>query len=76
MTMTTREVTIFISELGAIRELVGKINERLNTLDKSVIECQARCTGERRSRNSWLHWVGGVVAASVPAVLAYLLMRH
>ena len=77
MTMTTREVTIFLGEVGEIRTLLGRIETRLTSLESSVLTCQARCTDERDRRRTWVHYAGAVLAALIPAGLVYFLQtRH
>lgn len=73
VTMTTREVSLFLAELGQIRALLGEVGTRLNTLEASVRECQARCSDERRRRMSWIHYAGALVASLLPAALVYYL---
>ena len=75
VTMTTREVSLFLAELGEIRQLLGTIGTRISTLENSVSQCQARCTDERKRRLSWVHWGGSVLAALLPGALVYYLQR-
>jgi len=73
VTMTTQEMTIFLGELGTIRDLMGQISNRLHRLETSVSTCQSRCTDERQRRLSWIHWTGGLFLALVPVAAAYYL---
>ena len=77
MTMTTREVTIFLGELGQIRELLGEIGTRVTSLERSIALCQQRCNSERQQRKTWLHYAGAVIASLIPAAVLYVIqMRH
>jgi hypothetical protein len=76
MTMTTREVTIFLGEVGQIRELLGKIESRLTSLESSVLTCQTRCGDERDRRRTWIHYAGAILAALIPAGVVYFLQVH
>lgn len=76
MTMTTREVTIFLGELGQIRQLLGEVGERITKLEQSVALCQSRCNDDRGKRSAWIRYAGAIITALIPAAFIYFMQSH
>jgi hypothetical protein len=63
------ELQIFMAELGYIRG-------RVDAIATSLVGCQAACGVDRSRRRSWIHWLGGVVAALLPSALLYYVQKR
>jgi hypothetical protein len=63
--------SLVLSELREVRAGVQTLLDRVVVLSISQATCQARCADATARRGGWIRWVGGIVAALVPAALVY-----
>ena len=77
MTMTTLEVRTFLSEIGELRQSLGRVFDRLDKLERMfathATERATEARTRRASRRAWVRWLGTVLAALVPGSILYWL---
>jgi hypothetical protein len=73
MTMTTLEVRTFLSEIGELRQSLGRVFDRLDKLERMFATHDAEQATETRTRRAWVRWLGTVLAALVPGSILYWL---
>jgi hypothetical protein len=76
MTMTTIEVKTFLSEIGELRQALGRCFDRLDKLERMFGDhCTEQAT-ETRIRRSWIRWIGTALASLIPGSILYWLQAR